>query len=269
MLRFVHYSVTYWRDIVNLTSTHQIPTRCITWPTSGLRRVSVNSFGFGGTNSHVILDDALHYLQDRGLAGIHHSIELALPGPSAAERRVNGASYRTEDHLEAQQTLECAPRLLIWSAGDSNSAGRILQAHEQYFAEHIAGNEDKLSQLAYTLAARRSAMAWRSFAVCGSGDMTGALGLSLNATKPIRCSMDELGTAFIFTGQGAQYPAMGAELLVYPEFKASLQRSDSILKSLGCGWSLFGQSLTPQIRNMWNDRLTSIAHRQTSKGRAN
>lgn len=30
----------------------------IPWPCDGVRRVSVNSFGFGGTNAHVVLDDA-------------------------------------------------------------------------------------------------------------------------------------------------------------------------------------------------------------------
>lgn len=39
-----------------------IPTELTPWPTTGLRRASVNSFGYGGTNSHVILDDAFHYL---------------------------------------------------------------------------------------------------------------------------------------------------------------------------------------------------------------
>jgi acyl transferase domain-containing protein len=47
------------------------------WPASGLRRVSVNSFGFGGSNTHVVLDDAYHYLRDRHLSGNH----CTSPGP--------------------------------------------------------------------------------------------------------------------------------------------------------------------------------------------
>ncbi|XXH05413.1 hypothetical protein Hte_011839 [Hypoxylon texense] len=49
----------------------KIPSQNTPWPSEGLRRVSVNSFGFGGTNVHVILDDALYYLQERALAGNH------------------------------------------------------------------------------------------------------------------------------------------------------------------------------------------------------
>lgn len=45
---------------------HSVP-----WPTEGLRRISVNSFGFGGSNTHVILDDALHYMLENSLDGNH------------------------------------------------------------------------------------------------------------------------------------------------------------------------------------------------------
>src|SRR5271156_6559091 len=50
---------------------YQIPTRSIPWPTNGLRRISVNSFGVGGANAHIILDDAFYYLQEHGLSGFH------------------------------------------------------------------------------------------------------------------------------------------------------------------------------------------------------
>lgn len=41
------------------------------WPTNGLRRASVASFGFGGSNAHAILDDAYHYLNFRNLCARH------------------------------------------------------------------------------------------------------------------------------------------------------------------------------------------------------
>ncbi|RSM00803.1 hypothetical protein CEP52_008889 [Fusarium oligoseptatum] len=48
-----------------------VPTKEVPWPSPGLRRASVNSFGFGGSNTHVILEDALHYLRERDLPGRH------------------------------------------------------------------------------------------------------------------------------------------------------------------------------------------------------
>lgn len=46
-----------------------IPTKPISWPTKGLRRISVNSFGSGGSNNHIIFDDAYHSLQALGTEG--------------------------------------------------------------------------------------------------------------------------------------------------------------------------------------------------------
>ncbi|KAK6350951.1 hypothetical protein TWF718_004131 [Orbilia javanica] len=42
----------------------KFPTEATPWPTYGLRRVSLNSFGFGGTNAHVVIDDGLGFLSE-------------------------------------------------------------------------------------------------------------------------------------------------------------------------------------------------------------
>jgi acyl transferase domain-containing protein len=51
-----------------------------------IRRVSVNSFGFGGSNAHVVLDDAYNFLRDRNLAGKHATRQVS---PSAEGIREN------------------------------------------------------------------------------------------------------------------------------------------------------------------------------------
>lgn len=55
------------------------------WPDVGLRRISVNSFGFGGSNAHAILDDAYHTLEALyAVNGLHSSgmSDLVLPARS-------------------------------------------------------------------------------------------------------------------------------------------------------------------------------------------
>ena len=52
----------------------QIPVEMIPWPSSGLRRASVNSFGFGGSNSHAVLEDAYNYTRLRGLPANHCTV---------------------------------------------------------------------------------------------------------------------------------------------------------------------------------------------------
>lgn len=51
----------------------KFPTEATIWPQSGLRRMSVNSFGIGGSNVHVVLDDAYHFLSQHHLFGNHHT----------------------------------------------------------------------------------------------------------------------------------------------------------------------------------------------------
>ncbi|KAI0967184.1 hypothetical protein F4678DRAFT_254795 [Xylaria arbuscula] len=59
-------------DSIDVKFFHTVvPTDSIPWPSPGPRRISVNSFGFGGTNTHIILDDAYHYLRERGLIANH------------------------------------------------------------------------------------------------------------------------------------------------------------------------------------------------------
>ena len=48
-----------------------LATKALPWPGQGVRRASVNCFGYGGANSHAILEDAYHYMKERSLEGNH------------------------------------------------------------------------------------------------------------------------------------------------------------------------------------------------------
>lgn len=70
----------------------KFPIEATPWPDFGLRRVSVNAFGYGGSNAHVVLDNARNYLKDRGLVGIHRTVDL--PSDIALDSMSNGNSSR-------------------------------------------------------------------------------------------------------------------------------------------------------------------------------
>ncbi|KAH8889473.1 hypothetical protein GQ53DRAFT_869901 [Thozetella sp. PMI_491] len=218
---------------------YHVPTKSIPWPTPGLRRISVNSFGVGGANAHAILDDAYHYLQTHGLVGFHHCTtpepEPSLRDASSSSSRSSFSSPSSSSSLNTScEPDHLAPRLLVWSAADAGAIRRMLASYQVYFETHTAGDARKLEQLAYTLATRRSLMAWRSFAVVDAKTR------ELTATTAVRVSSGG-GIAFVFTGQGAQYAGMGLELLRYPIFEESLKRSNEVLASLGCEWSIFDE----------------------------
>ena len=61
-----------------------------------------------------------------------------------------------------------------------------------------------------------------------------------NPTRPSgNCNI-----GFVFTGQGAQWSAMGRELLHYTIFEETLEQADHILLGFGAKWSLIGTLLT-------------------------
>jgi acyl transferase domain-containing protein len=97
-------------------------------------------------------------------------------------------------------------------------------------------SSEYLDDLAYTLASRRTALDHRSFIISSS-----ILDLSKQLQKPIpklRRTAKNNNVFFIFTGQGAQWPTMGRDLIHYGAFNESLQASQLELNSLGWSWSL-------------------------------
>jgi acyl transferase domain-containing protein len=236
----------------------EVATRCLDWPSEGLRRASISSFGFGGTNSHVILDDAFHYLQEHRLDGFHNCTirsqledNLQAQHLSGSREHATPNGHRTTNgHAESngqvngRRESEMQPKLLVWSAADAASLQRMLDLYQSYIKVGIKGPSFG-DQLAYTLAARRSLMSWRTFAVIDAQQVLSA-GTAEDESKllmspPVRVSASTTAIALAFTGQGAQYAGMGKELLRYPVFKQSLQRSDDFLAKFGCTWSVFDE----------------------------
>ncbi|KAL2174429.1 polyketide synthase [Thermothelomyces heterothallicus CBS 202.75] len=206
-----------------------VPLEDTVWPSPGLRRISVNSFGFGGSNSHAILDDALHYMQERGLHGNHCTVSdpLVSNNTDVKARTVNGVNG------EATRL----PKLLVWSAADEGALNRMIQAYESYYEDRVAGDPSQLDRLAFTLAARRSRMLWRAFSIVNDGAETTSLTRPSKATR----SSAEVGLAWVFTGQGAQYAHMGYDLCRYSVFRRTLEQVDGIYRGLGAEWSLFDE----------------------------
>ncbi|OLN84398.1 Lovastatin diketide synthase LovF 12 [Colletotrichum chlorophyti] len=189
----------------------KIPTGLYQWPRNEPKRVSVNSFGYGGTNAHAILE-------------------------GAPERR-------------ASKTLENAPQLFIVSARTQSALASAVNNIQSWVSERV---EDlNLRNLSYTLTRRRSLMPWRISCVASDRqqllESLNKVAKTNSATKiPSNVSIN-----FVFTGQGAQWPQMGQELLNVEVFKASIARSRDSLRQLGASWDLVEELL----RDTENSRL--------------
>ncbi|KAF2498730.1 putative polyketide synthase [Lophium mytilinum] len=209
------------------------PTTCVPWPTEGLRRASVNSFGFGGSNAHAVLDDAYNFLAQNGLQG-NHSTSISPPGDvdmyssSQLPSMVSTSRKMSADH----------PQLFVWSAADEKVLSRLLELYHSHLESKTTSHALKeiySQSLATTLSERRSVLPWKSFIV--ANNMDALIKATETVPLPVRAKPNaQLG--FVFTGQGAQWINMGTELLLYPIFRQRLMQAEQYLQTLGCSWQI-------------------------------
>lgn len=172
------------------------------WP-RGKRYASINNFGFGGSNAHVILEKAP--LRRRG----------------------------------AKQTDPLTRKIYAVSGHDKRAVVAEVRALGVYLEKNPVVFEAKLmDNLAYTLGQRRTFFPWRLGIPASSHT---ELIDSLSVEPEIFHSHNAPTIGYVFTGQGAQWYAMGKELVAaYPMFQQTMETVDEVLKGLGARFSIIG-----------------------------
>ena len=191
----------------------------------------------GGANCHAVLDDACNFLRLKNVKGNHCTVKTP---PQTTEICLGALGNRFHHGNESRSDLK--PKLLVWSAADEKGIERLAEVYSKHFTALDLGREDMstyMHDLAFTLTVRRSSLSWKSYVVAQSTQSLHELQPQLS--KPVR-SGGEPTIGFVFTGQGAQWWGMGHDLLDFPVFKDSLQKSEGYLKDLGCCWTLMGES---------------------------
>ena len=194
----------------------QIITQSRPWPQLSVgqpRRASVNSFGFGGTNGHVILE-----------------------------------SYEQAQTSYAVNSAPCFTPF-TFSAYSKASLSAQLRAYAGYLNGHPSIS---LQDLGFSLNSRKTSLPIKAaFAVQKVDDLSSRIIQTLN--KDV--GSDETAVGFrssnsqspvmigVFTGQGAQYARMGAELLLSSEsarecFDSLQQSLDTLPSSDRPDWTL-------------------------------
>lgn len=224
-----------------------VPTANIPWPSAGVRRASINSFGYGGTNAHVIIDDAASFLQDMGIEGNHNTAALSRAssscGSSDGPPSTDSGILIERDDEEYFDSATAKPKRLFVLSAHEEAVMKSLKKSYATYVNNLTTKQDILllgnnfERLAFTLCTKRTLLPWKSFVVA---DELGKLGANLESSslRSVR-SISKPRIAFVFTGQGAQWAGMGQELLAYPVFRESILAADDFLReSLGCPWSV-------------------------------
>ncbi|KAK7927597.1 hypothetical protein PG985_004595 [Apiospora marii] len=221
---------------ISLPDKVKIPLDTMAWPHQGPRRASINSFGFGGANAHVILEDAASYLTRTGQRGRHFTTpRLISNGTNGHSNGTNGYSNGTNGTSKE----DTKSRVFALASNDADGVARQVESLQSYLSAKpdSKSTADLLDNLAYTLSSKRTVLPWKSFAIASSNEtLQKALG---NIPAVVRSSNSAVPKiAFAFTGQGAQWWAMGQGLYVYKAFRESMKYSQEVLASLGCPWNL-------------------------------
>ena len=163
------------------------------------RRAGISSFGSGGTNAHLVLEEAP---------------VTELSGPSRPWQ------------------------LLMLSAKTADALERATQNLSEHLKTIAARNEgpqqlSELADAAFTLQTGRSEFPHRRVMACADA-AEGALSLEAKDPKRVFTYHQKLvdpPVVFMFPGQGAQYAGMGAELYrTEPTFRAEVDRCAELLK---------------------------------------
>lgn len=203
-----------------------VPTKAIDWhPVGGVRRASINSFGYGGANAHVILEESEPSGPDT---------RATLLAPSHA-RMVQGRAF------------------LLPLTSHTETAGNLSRNE---LAKFIAGRSDVLpDDVALSLSHRgRSLHRLRSFAI-GNERESLIEGLAGSATQWTTSMSSKPRLGFVFTGQGAQWFAMGKQLIEQcPLFRQTIEMFDDALQSLPekPEWSCMLELSKPKAQSLVN-----------------
>ncbi|KAJ5740883.1 Acetyl-CoA synthetase-like protein [Penicillium malachiteum] len=204
----------------------RIPTQGTSWPTLAKnvpRRASVNSFGFGGTNSHAII----------------------------------------ENYVPAAHSVQKAdPRSVVTPFVFSGSSEASLMTLLDLYASFLQGNPTFNPQdLSWSLHARRTELPFKTAISARDTDsLQRALQEKIKASRAnseatvgVRTaglSSDGRRILGVFTGQGAQWPGMGKHLINLSifcrDFISTLEKSLNDLPDFERpSWSLVGEMLAP------------------------
>ncbi|MCA9694003.1 MAG: acyltransferase domain-containing protein, partial [Myxococcales bacterium] len=178
-----------------------VPTANVPWtPGERPRRAGVSAFGLSGTNAHLILEEAPRDEVRPPRTAARSHLVAAISGPR--DEVVNISAGRHARFLRAR------PEVDVSDVCHTLACGRVHHAHRLVI---VARTREQLRADLESVAA-------------GERPPSCVHGTRALAGGPPRI-------AFLFTGQGAQYPGMGRGLYeCEPAFRAAIDRCDALAR---------------------------------------
>ncbi|KAI2818138.1 hypothetical protein CBS115989_5450 [Aspergillus niger] len=213
------------------------------WPKDRLKRASVTSAGFGGTNGHCIIDHVHNVIPEYVKPGVIYEQVEQSNGTNG--HAVNGTNGTNGTHGTKPEALSQLHRPILHSPtlvrrADATTRQMVVLPFSAHNQSSLIANMEalqrsiphhSLADVAYTLAAKRSRFSQRAFSIVDKDQVTQVGSVTDNGPK-VFASPQRVNVGFVFTGQGAQWPAMGAELFEYAVFRDTIAYLDTVLAVL-------------------------------------
>lgn len=214
----------------------EIPRESVAWQSNESKFAGVSSFGFGGTNSHVVLECPAP-------AQLPKEASKAPPATISATTITNsngsGGSEPSSNGYPAASASEKlrSPLLLTLSARTSSALPRLAAKYRDALGELP---EARLTDFCYTANTGRSHFDQRAVVIGSSREelLDGLDALAEGRRSPSvrqgkRRLVNRMRVAGLFTGQGSQYAGMGKQLYAQqPAFRTALDRCDQLIDQL-------------------------------------
>lgn len=222
----------------------RVPVRCEEWPAGeGPAVAGVNSFGYGGTNAHVVMQEASGRRQLAGatkeangrhqLAGTKTLVKTdgAANGAAGARQPTNAGRSPVLVPLSARSLEALRATARAWRGFVEKCPAEVSLHDLAWNAAHRRTHHDH--RLAVVAPSRKDLM--EQLSAFASGRL--AAGACSDRVAPGQRPR----LAFVCSGQGPQWWAMGRQLLEQePVFRDMIQRCDEIVRRLG-SWSLLDE----------------------------
>jgi acyl transferase domain-containing protein len=196
----------------------RIPRETVNWPQPGGGRIAgVSSFGFSGTNAHVLLEEAPP-VAPQPAPGIDSPqprlLVLSAHSPQALRATARGYADLLTDPENGPQAYGVAVPGKSWS-----DITRTAALHRAHLPHRLA------------VAAATAEEAAASLAAVASGKHT------KDVPQGRARGAGQLRLIAVYSGQGSQWPGMGRDLMAEPAAAAVIDRCDAVVRELA-GWSL-------------------------------
>ena len=169
-----------------------------------------------------------------------HVVEDSRNIDSEVHSATQGEHLQIMDGTPLKSQRKHSPQVLVLTAKSKPSLLN-MSANLAEWAKDRSGKSADIRSLSYTLSSRRSLMPWRCSIVA---DCCKDLALLESVSKRAEKAATKIDVTFLFTGQGAQWYAMGRDLIFSRSgFRDSMYRSCKILTDLGAPWNLVEELL--------------------------